>query len=151
MGGATAPAGAPLVRSDLATFTLAPDSEVVVTLWLETRAAGHAGSGAVDVRWAPEALAFEGVELPSGGVDPVVNADAQVAGLLRFAFADVAGFEGRVPLVRLRFHTAAASAAAAAGAWALALEVRELSAADAAFTPLGARATGVVQPLVVRR
>lgn len=137
--------GAPIVIADLAGMTLRTDSLVDVVLYLDTRGGAHAGSAAVDVRWQPGVLAYQSHELVTGGVDAVVNADEAATGLVRLAFADPAGRDGRVPLLRIRFR-----AASTAAVGALSLGAAEISAADDAFTPLGQRATAVTHPIGVR-
>lgn len=139
--------GEPVVRTDLAGFAVAPDSALDVVVYADMRGPSPVGSAALDVRWSASQLTLLSAERVSvgSGVDPVVTVGA--GGLAHVAFADAAGFTGRVPVVRLRFRAAAATTPVAG---ALSLTVRELGAADAAFTALGPSTTAVTQPLLVR-
>lgn len=139
--------GQPVVRTDLAGFVVAPDSALDVVVYADMRGPTPVGSAAIDVRWSTSQLALQSAEpvTVGSGVDPVVTVGQ--GGIARVAFADATGFGGRVPVVRLRFR-AASTAAPIVGT--LALTVRELGGADAAFTALGPGTAAITNPLVVR-
>lgn len=135
---------APVLISSIDRFTYARDAEITVSIFMDMRSeTQRLGSTTVDVSWNPAQLSFQSSAAGTAGVNPTVNSTlASTTGQLTLAMASVAGFEGRVELLRINFRT---SASASTGAFTL--TAREISAAD--FTNLLGTTVQVSHPIAV--
>jgi hypothetical protein len=135
--------GAPVVVSSIDRFEYGLDQNVVVSVFADMRSTTRRlGSTAIDVEWTPGPLLFQSFANGASGVVPTVNVTAAPNGRLTLAMADVAGFSGRVELVRLTFRTSSS-----AGTGQLRLVAHELTAHD--FADLLSITTQVTHPLFI--
>ena len=135
--------GAPALISSLSAFDLGLNATTTVSVFMDMRASGKKlGSTTIDVDWNPAQLQFQSFASGGSGVVATVNSNNAGTGHLTLAMADVAGFSGRVELLRITFKT---SATASTGQ--LALVARELTTAD--FVDFLGSLVQVIQPLSV--
>lgn len=134
----------PVVLSGIDRFEYDRNADVTVGVFVDMRSATRRlGSTTIDVDWNPGVLQYVSHANGASGVTPTVNALLTGQGRLTLAMADVAGFGGRVELLRITFRM---SATATQGQVALA--ARELSAAD--FADLLAASIHVTHPISIR-
>jgi hypothetical protein len=136
--------GGPVLRSSLTNFSLAHDTTLTVSVFVEFGPVlTKAPSGRITVTWDPAVLHY--VSSAAGAYAAVaVNATAGASGSLTFAYADGSGLTGNVEVARVTFQ--AASTVGASGQ--LTLTASELSSND--FADLSASLVQVVQRLVIR-
>jgi hypothetical protein len=134
----------PVVITSLERFTYRTDTTLTVSVLVDFRSSTRRlGSTAMDVDWSPGPLTYLSSQNGSSGVVPTVNATLAASGKLTLAMADVAGFGGRVELLRITFRT---STAASLGQ--IKITAVELTASD--FTDLLNLAVQVTQPLRIQ-
>ena len=137
------PAG-PVVISSIDRFTYATGLTTTVSVFVDFRASTRRlGSTAIDVEWDPQQLTYTGHANGGSGVTPTVNATLTQSGKLTLAMADVAGFPGRVELLRITFRTSSSPTLGQ-----LRLTALELTAAD--FTNLLSSTVQVSHPIRVQ-
>ena len=136
--------GGPVLIASIDRFTYMRNADVTVSVFVDMRSETQKlGSTTVDVSWNPNQLVFQSISAGTEGVNPTVNSTlASSLGQLTLAMASVAGFSGRVELLRIHFRT---SASPSTGAFTL--TAREISAAD--FTNLLGTAVQVSHPITV--
>lgn len=131
----------PVVISSIDRFSYPLDATITVSVFVDFRASTRRlGSTAIDVTWDPRQLVFQSSANGASGVVPTVNATLASTGKLTLAMADVAGFGGRVEMLRLTFRTATTPAVGQ-----LQLTALELTATD--FANLLSSAVQVTHPL----
>lgn len=136
----SAPGGVVLVTS-LDRFRLPADTQFTVSVYVDMRqSTKKLGSAAIDLEWDAAQLTYVSHASGTSGVSPTVNSSTAPTGKLSLAMADVAGFEGRVEMLRVTFTTTSAARVAA-----LSLVAREINATD--YTDLLPVTTQVVQPI----
>ncbi|HEU4995393.1 MAG TPA: hypothetical protein VFT29_11270 [Gemmatimonadaceae bacterium] len=125
------PAG-PALISSIDRFEFRTDTTITVSVFADMRGSNKKlGSTALDVQWNPSQLLYQSFANGASGVAPTVNASSTSTGKLTLAMADVAGFSGRVELVRITFKT---SPTLTSGS--LTFVAKEITAADATYTDL---------------
>ena len=135
---------APVLIGSINQFELATNATVTVSVFADMRGSTNKlGSTTIDVAWNPAQLQFQSIANGASGVVPTVNTSLASTGSLTLAMADVAGFSGKIELLRIIFKT---SATATAGT--LALSAREMTAVD--YTDLLSSIVQVTHPLSVR-
>lgn len=133
--------GGPVLITSLDRFRLPTDTQLTVSVFVDMRqAAGKLGSALIDLEWDPTQLTYVSHANGASGVSPTVNASNGSAGKLSLAMADVAGFDGRVEMLRVTFRTTTTPRSGT-----LALVAREINATD--YSDLLPLTTQVVQPL----
>jgi hypothetical protein len=134
----------PVVISSIDRFSYPLDATITVSVFVDFRASTRRlGSTAIDVTWDPRQLVFQSSANGASGVIPTVNATLASTGKLSLAMADVAGFGGRVEMLRLTFRTATTPAVGQ-----LQLTALELTGTD--FANLLSSAVQVTHPLRVQ-
>jgi hypothetical protein len=139
-----AAAGGPVVLSSVAKFRYPTDTTFTVSVFVDMNSSTkRLGSTTIDVEWNPAQLQFLSVSNGGSGVSPTTNTSNTSTGKLVLAMADVAGFTGRVELLRITFKTSSAPSSGE-----LKLTARELNATD--YTDLLPLTAFVTHPLSVR-
>jgi len=136
--------GAPALISSIDKFTFDANATITVSVFADMRGSTERlGSTTVDLQWNPSQLLFQSSANGGSGVIPTVNLTNVSTGNITLAVADVAGFGGRVELLRITFRT---STAPSTGSFAL--SAREFTAAS--FANLLGSLVQVTHPLSVR-
>jgi hypothetical protein len=136
--------GGPAVLSSVERFWYRVDTVLTVSVFVDMgTSTKRLGSTTIDVEWNPAQLQFLGTTSGGSGVSPTTNTSNTSTGRLVLAMADVAGFTGRVELLRISFRT---SATASSGE--LKLTARELNATD--YSDLLPLSVFVTHPLSIR-
>jgi hypothetical protein len=135
--------GGPVVVSSLERFRLPRDTQFTVSVFVDMRASTRRlGSTTMDVEWNPGQLQY--VSHANGAnVSPTVNSSNASTGKLVLAMADVAGFNGRVELLRITLRSSTGNADGE-----LKLIARELNATD--YSDLLPLTVQVLQAISVR-
>ena len=136
--------GGPVLVSSLERFRLPRDTQFTVSVFVDMRASTkRLGSTTVDVEWNPLQFQFVGTANGASGVSPTVNSSNTSTGKLVLAMADVAGFTGRVELLRITFRSSTGNSDGE-----LKLTARELNATD--YSDLLPLTVQVLQSISVR-
>jgi hypothetical protein len=118
--------GGPVLVSSIERFRYPRDTTFTVSIFVDMRTSTkRLGSATVDVEWNTAQLQYQSNANGSSGASPTVNSSNTSTGKLVLAMADVAGFTGRVELLRITFKS---SSSASVGQ--LKLTARELNATD---------------------
>lgn len=136
--------GAPLLISSIDKFEYGTNATLTVSVFVDMRSSTKkVGSTTIDVSWDPANLIYQSIANGASGVLPTTNSSLTSTGKLTFAMADVAGFGGKIEMLKITFKT---SASASLGQ--LALSAREMTASDLStdLLPLLAQVT---QPLSI--
>lgn len=133
------PANGIAIYSTLVAFTVARDTLVTVSYYVDTRNSTLAvGSATIDIGWNPAALIFQSYANGASGISPVVNANGAAAGSLRFAFTTPSGATGRIEVLRVTYKAGATPGTLGN----LALSASEVSGTDfSSLLPLTQAAT----------
>lgn len=135
----------PVVISSIDRFTYGAAQTVTLSVFVDFRASTRKlGSATIDVEWDPAQLAFQRIDNGASGVTPTVNTATAPIGILTMAMADVAGFGGRVEMLRITFTTSASPSLGQ-----LRLVAREMTATIDFFNLL-AVAVQVTHPLSIQ-
>lgn len=137
----------PVVRTDLASLSVAAGSTFTVAIIVDMRSATtRLGSATLRIDWAPGLLTYVSDADGAAGVGATVNATQAAAGQLRMSLASPnnSGWAGAVEVRRITFQ--AASALNVSGV--LAITTTEI--ADTAFTNLAPNTVSVSHPLKTR-
>ena len=133
----------PVVVTSADRFRYPRDTTMTIAVFVDLRTSPKKlGSATIDVDWNPAQLFYQSHANGGSGVAPTVNFSATSTGKLTLAMADVAGFSGRVELLRITFKTANGAATGTLKAAA-----RELNAHD--FTDLLPLTVQVTHALVI--
>jgi hypothetical protein len=118
-------AGGPVVVTSLDRMRLRLDTTITVSVFVEMgTSTKKLGSATIDLEWNPAQLAYQS-HANGAQVAPTVNSSGTSSGKLTLAMADVAGFTGRVELIKVTFKTTTTGATGA-----LAAIAREVNATD---------------------
>ena len=141
---AVAEPGGPVLVSSLERFRLPRDTQLTVSVFVDMRTSTkRLGSATVDVEWSPAQFQFVSHANGASGVSPTVNSSNTSTGKIVLAFADVAGFNGRVELLRITLRSSTGNSDGQ-----LKLTARELNATD--YSDLLPLTVQVLQSISVR-
>jgi hypothetical protein len=138
--------GAPVLITDLATFTAAGGSTIVVTLVMDMRSSGEVlGATTVQLDWDPALLTYQSDADAGNGLGATVNSTGAGSGTLLLAAASANGLSGQVALRTVTFQAAATAGLSGV----LTLSATEVRAA-LTFRDLLARTVAGSYPLVTQ-
>jgi hypothetical protein len=140
-----APAGGPVLVTDLSSFALGAASDQVINVVMDMRdGTEKLGSTVAKLEWDPAVVSYQSHSAATGGPTAVVNSNNASSGSLVLSIADANGYSGKVTLLKVVFK-----AGAAGKSGTLKLSTTEVTAAKT-FVNLLSKTVAASMPVATR-
>jgi hypothetical protein len=140
-----APAGGPVLVTDLASFSLGASSDQVISVIMDMRdGTEKLGSTVAKLEWDPTVVSYQSHSAATGGPTATVNSNNASSGSLLLSVADANGYAGKVTLLKIVFK-----AGTAGKSGTLKLSTTEVTAAQS-FVSLLSKTVAASMPVAIR-